>query len=195
MDLRISEHYRIIVVGAILGLLIFVGLGFLAGGPIPRDDPPELDFSEPKHEVAADAIEQLQYRDHTAVTYKITTNRTTNYSKRRIGKTIRVQHSKRRAKLVIHLTQFDGGNVTLQVFQNRYRSWAKQPGEAWETIKPGAEIRYRQGMVGGIIPEPETHNVAAALDGTNWSVFHENTSVLQLRTTDERAIDVIDSPD
>ncbi len=165
--------------------------GYVAGGPTDYDEPPAVDHAEPGGEVAADALAQLAYRDHTTERWVSVRNRSTDRAKRGVVRRVTVEHSERRVRMTswgtATLGAEPGETVTtnrtpgFELFGNRlYYRWQRRPGDGtWERVFTSGRNYDRHRFLPVESVEP--------LRGASWTIVAENDSALVVRTGDSRA--------
>ena len=184
--------------GAIVGLLWLVVVGLLVAGYVAGEQPapesgPQIDHSEAPSEVAADALAQLDYRDHTSELWYFRKNYTAGTVSGGIVLRLHVEHSERRLRMISWGTRTLGvDNQTITpdetpghvLFGNDdYYRWQKNSRTGvWRRIP-------RRGVVYPDSVEDFTSNGGIAeLRSSSPTVVTDNESVLAVRVTDSAVL-------
>lgn len=181
----------------VFGLLV---AGYIAGAQPTLADGPEIDHSDPPNEVAADALRQLQYRDHTMEHWFFTDNQTTGARSGGILFRIHVQHSERRYRMIMW------GDTTLPTMSDNetavvtpdqqppdYELFGNDNFYRWQW---NSELTYwmrnRRAPMYDEINDLSIGHTRSAVSNASGTVVADNESVLAVRVTDPEALSRID---
>lgn len=174
----------------VLGLLV---AGYVAGAPPEQADSPEIDHSEPPNEVAADALQQLQYRDHTSEHWVFIHNRTANTTRGGIVFRVHFQHSERRLRFAVWEDSLDTERSAVSpdsepnyvLFGNDFYKWQQNSNPDYWTRNPSG-FTYNKASQSSIWGANTVFRNASA------TVVANNESVLAVRVTDSEALSRVD---
>lgn len=189
---RRELDWRHVVGSVIIGILLFLVIGFAAGGHSPPGPPPSIDFSETPAEVASDSLKRLETADFTVVSKVVSENLSTGERTKEIDQreTARISHSTGRYHVRSILEHTESGNVTNVVFRNPYSIWQglnRTDLREWR-VPLGSELDKR--WLGRIADGIDSESVGSRLEKFSWEAVSNTPSTLTIRTSDPRAVSV-----
>lgn len=173
-----------------IGWLVLLAL-FLAGfvvGPAPPDEPPAIDTGESPSNVAADALAQLEVRDHTFECWLYRRNVTTGNVSGGILYRTTVEHSAGEVRTRIYLAALEKGKwitpsaPTYSVFSTR---WVQYQGTGDEG--PRVRVHGKGRLYDGDTTALARH--APRVRRANVTVAAENSTHLVISITEDRVVD------
>lgn len=169
---------------AVLGLLV---AGFLVGpAPVDAADAPAVDTGDPPAAVAADAVEQLRYRDHTVAEWWRFENRSTGEVGGGIFYRLEISHEHRR----IHALGYGGvyrdewtapTDSHGEVFAGSLASYDRSPGGPWQRAG-STRATYRRDV-------SSLGRTADVLRNADASVASENATTLVVVSRDPEVLE------